>query len=291
MSDRTNAHRAAHRTGTDILRIVSAGADWKPRLVALDVDGTLLDPAEQRISAGVREAVRQVVGAGSHVVIATGRSMLGTLPVLDDIGLRDGVALCSNGAVRVDAAMRETVAVETFDPQPVHEHLRELLPGALFAAEQVGTGSLVTEPFSPDELHGPQWPCDVAEIVARPVPRFIANWAGHSPGEVLHRLNGTTLPGCTFTIDHYEPWVTVVPDGVSKGTALEKLRVELGVPTESTFAAGDGDNDIQMLRWAGYAVAMGQGPATVHAEADEIAGAVAEDGLVRALNRWFPPAG
>jgi Cof subfamily protein (haloacid dehalogenase superfamily) len=266
---------------------VTATLRWRPRLVALDVDGTLLDPETQSISARVRDAVRRVVGAGSHVVIATGRSVLGTLPILDELGLSRGVALCSNGAVKVDAATHATLGVETFDPAPVHAILAARLPGAIFAAEQVGTRSLVTSRFREHELHGPQQVASIDELTGAPVPRFIANWVEHEPAEVTEALRKVGLPGCTYTIDHYLPWVTVVPDGVTKGSALEKLRTELGILADDTFAAGDGDNDIHMLQWAAHGVAMGQAPDIVRAAATEITGSVAEDGLATALDRWF----
>lgn len=261
---------------------------WKPRLIALDVDGTLLDPDTQTISAAVRAAVRRAADAGSEIVIATGRSMLGTRPVLDELGLNSGVALCSNGAVKVDAATGEALAVETFDPAPVCAELARRLPGAFFAAEQIGTGSLVTELFDADQLHGPQQRASLDELVREPVPRLIASWGGHTPAEVTEALADVALPSCTVTIDHYEPWVTIVPDGITKGSALEKLRAELGIPAEDTFAVGDGSNDIQMLEWAAFGVAMGQGPESVRAIADDITGGVADDGLVAALDRWFP---
>lgn len=261
---------------------------WKPRLVALDVDGTLLDPATQSISDPVRAAVRAVAESGCHVVLATGRSMLGTRPVLAELGLSSGVALCSNGAVKMDASSGDALAVETFDPGPVHAKLSDRLPGARYAAEQLGTGSLVTELFDPDKLHGPQHLADLDRLLAEPVPRMIANWAGHGPAEVAAAMRGVELPSVICTIDHYEPWVTVVPAGVTKGAALEKLRTELGVAVEDTFAAGDGDNDIQMLEWAAHSVAMGQAPATVHAAAAESTHPVEENGLVPALRRWFP---
>ncbi|WP_258344299.1 HAD family hydrolase [Saccharopolyspora gregorii] len=261
---------------------------WKPRLVALDVDGTLLDPDAQTISPPVRDAVRRAAAAGAHVVIATGRSMLGTVPVLRELGLTGGVALCSNGAVLLDAATGDALAVETFDPAPVHARLAPLLPGASYAVEQVGTGSLVTSLFREYQLHGPQRLASLDELVSAPVPRLIANWEDHAPQEVFDALADAELPGCTTTIDHYEPWVTVVPAGVTKGAALEKLRTELGVSTEDTFAAGDGTNDVQMLRWAAHSVAMGQAPDEVRAAATEVTGPVTEDGVVAALARWFP---
>ncbi len=266
---------------------MSPSVPWKPRLVALDVDGTLFDPITQSLSLGVRDAVRRVVEAGSYVVIATGRTMIGTQPVLDELGLRSGFALCSNGAVLLDVSTGETLAVETFDPAPVQAVLAAHLPGAVYAVERLGKGSLVTSEFDEELLRGPQKVTTVDDLVRRPVPRLIANWVGRSPADVLDALRGVALPSCTATIDHYEPWVTVVPGGVTKGSALEKLRAQLGIPHEETLAAGDGDNDVQMLAWAAHSIAMGQAPDTVKAVADEITGPVDDDGLAAALDRWF----
>jgi hydroxymethylpyrimidine pyrophosphatase-like HAD family hydrolase len=270
---------------TDAPRTGAPG--WKPSLVALDVDGTLLDPATQAISHAVRDAVRRVLDAGSQVVIATGRSVLGTLPVLTELGLAGGVALCSNGAVTVDATNGDVLAIETFDPAPVYSFLVQRLPGAIFAAEHAGTRSLVTSRFRESLLHGPQHVATIDELIGAPVPRLIAYWPDHSAIEVHKALDGAQPPVCTYTLDESLPWITVVPDGVTKGTALEKLRTELGIPAEDTFAAGDGENDLQMLRWAAHGVAMGQAPERVKAAADEITTAVDADGLVAAIDRWF----
>ncbi|MFC7342615.1 HAD family hydrolase [Saccharopolyspora griseoalba] len=258
-----------------------------PELVALDIDGTLLDPETQTISPVVKNALRRVLASGAEVVISTGRTFLGTRPVLDELELTGGYALCSNGAVLVDVAAREPLSVTTFDAAPVLAELAERLPGCIFATERVGIGSLVTAEFDPANLHGPQQPAAPQELVATPVPRLIAEWSGHEPDELLAALDGVELPDCTHTLDQYEPWVTVVPAGVSKGAALEKLRVELGVRGELTFAAGDGDNDIEMLRWAAHGVAMGQARPEVRAAADEVAGPVAEDGVAAVLHRLF----
>lgn len=260
---------------------------WKPRLVALDVDGTLLDPQTQTISHAVRDAVRRVVDSGSQVVIATGRSVLGTLPILSDLGLTGGVALCSNGAVTVDAASKDILAIETFDPAPVYSFLHPRLPGAVYAAEHAGTRSLVTSRFREIVLHGPQQVTTIDELIEAPVPRLIAYWPDHSAAEVRRALDGAEPPPCTYTLDETLPWITVVPDGVTKGTALEKLRTELGIPAEDTFAAGDGDNDVHMLQWAAHGVAMGQATERVKAAADEITAAVDADGLIAAIDRWF----
>lgn len=240
------------------------------------------------ISPAVRDAMRRVANSDTHIVISTGRSMLGTASILADLELPEGIALCSNGAVKLDTGSGDALTVETFDPAPVYRELAARLPGAIFAAEQVGIGSLVTSPFSPHHLHGPQQVASISELIGSAVPKMIANWVGHEPSEVRDAVADALLPSCTYTLDHYEPWVTVVPSGVTKGSALEKLRAELDISASETLAAGDGENDITMLEWAAHGVAMGQAPPTVLAAADEVAAPVGEDGLVAILDRWFP---
>jgi hydroxymethylpyrimidine pyrophosphatase-like HAD family hydrolase len=167
----------------------------------------------------------------------------------------------------------------------VYSFLLPRLPGAIFAAEHAGTRSLVTSRFPENVLHGPQQVATIDELIEAPVPRLIAYWPDHSADEVRRAMDGARPPACT--LDETMPWVTVVPDGVTKGTALEKLRAELGIPAQDTFAAGDGDNDVQMLQWAAHGVAMGQAPEHVKAAADEITATVDADGVVTAIDRWF----
>ena len=78
-------------------------------LVALDVDGTTVDH-DGHLTERVRRAVRAAVDAEHDVVIATGRSLVATLPVLDQLGLLTGYAVTSNGAVtvRLDPALART---------------------------------------------------------------------------------------------------------------------------------------------------------------------------------------
>ena len=78
-----------------------------PHLVALDVDGTTINHAGE-MSPAVHDAVRAVADAGHHVTIATGRSILATMPILAELGIETGYAVCSNGAVtlRLDPGSR-----------------------------------------------------------------------------------------------------------------------------------------------------------------------------------------
>ena len=88
-----------------------------PHLVALDIDGTTVNH-EGELSPAVRETVRAVADAGHHVTIATGRAIIGTLPVLDRLGLTTGYAVCANGAVTIAARPRTRPRVR--DPRGGH---------------------------------------------------------------------------------------------------------------------------------------------------------------------------
>ena len=131
---------AAHVTDPldDLAR--SEPGSWRPRLVALDIDGTLVD-AKNRLSPVVDAAVRQVVRAGAHVVLSTGRGLTATRPLARHFDLPTPYLVCSNGAVTVrlhpegaalthdgsvDGRGVELVDVVTFDPEPV---VRSCSPG------------------------------------------------------------------------------------------------------------------------------------------------------------------
>lgn len=254
------------------------------RLIALDIDGTLVS-SRQPVSAAARAAVRDAVARGDHVVLASGRTMAAVLPILDQLELTRGYAVCGNGALLLDVATREPLYTRTFAPAPVLDAIERTLPGAIFAGEEIGVGNRVTGPFADGLITGKQLPVEVGELASAPLARLAAWWAARSAAEVVAAFADLALPGAVATVDHDAPWLVVVRAGLSKALALEELRVRLGVAAGATFAIGDGINDIEMLRWAGHGVAMGQAPPAVRAAADEVTGTVAQDGVARALAR------
>lgn len=254
------------------------------RLIALDIDGTLLSSA-QPISPAARRAVRAAVARGEHVVLASGRTMAAVLPIVDQLELTSGYAICGNGALVLDVAARRPLRVTTFAPAPVLALIEATLPGAIYAAEEIGVGNRVTGRFADGLITGAQLPVTFDELRDAPVARLAAFWTSRSAAEVVAAFAELPLPGATATVDHEAPWLVVVCAGLSKARALEELRVRLGVACDATFAVGDGLNDIEMLRWAGHGVAMGQAPEEVRAAADEVTGTLARDGLATALSR------
>ena len=93
------------------------------------------------------------------------------------------------------------------------------------------------------------------------------------------------LQGVTYFVG-WSAWLDIAPDGVNKATALAEVAADLGVKAE-VLAAGDGRNDIEMLRWAGRGVAMGDAPDEVKAGGRRGHRPFAEGGTVPELLRWF----
>jgi hydroxymethylpyrimidine pyrophosphatase-like HAD family hydrolase len=257
-----------------------------PHLVALDVDGTTIHH-DGFLSESVREVVKDVDAAGHHVVIATGRSLVATMPILDRLGLLAGYAVCSNGAVtlRLDPLLDdgfEVIEAVTFDPAPALELLRDAWPGAVIAVEELGVGFKVSAPFPDGELMGDQRVVAWEELVADPATRVTFRAPGGTSEEFLEMAERIGLHGVNYAIG-FSAWLDINPEGVSKGSALELVRRRLHVEPGDTLAVGDQRNDIEMLRWAARGVAMGNAPQEVKEIADEVTDSVDEDGLVPVL--------
>src|SRR5262245_39651327 len=159
-------------------------APFTPRLVALDIDGTLFAPGpggggtvEETIAPAVLEAVGRAVDAGTHIVLATGRSTYGTTRVWDLLGLprnSDKVfTVASNGAVTFSYAPVEILSTVTFDASEVVKELLEHVPKASVAVEEIGVGYRVNRHFPEGEITGQMVLQSVDELVAEPVTRVI----------------------------------------------------------------------------------------------------------------------
>ncbi len=255
-------------------------------LVALDVDGTLLSHTGE-LSDAVRAAVADTHAAGHEVVLATGRSVHATVPVAHELGITSGWAVCSNGSVtvRLDPGLPDGWALDdvvTFDPGPALRLLHRELPDAHFAVEEVGVGYRLNKPFPDGELSGEMLVQEIDELAGEHVTRLVVRSPGRTSEEFHELAARAGLADVTYSIG-WTAWLDVAPQGVTKASALERLRTRLDVPADRTVAVGDGHNDLDMLRWAGRGVAMGHAAPDVQDAADEVTGTVGEDGVVAVL--------
>ncbi|MFF0493545.1 HAD family hydrolase [Nocardia sp. NPDC004068] len=258
----------------------------RPELIALDVDGTLLQTG-QPVSPRVRAAVRAAADAGAHVVITTGRTLLATRVVVEDLGLGEGQALCSNGAVHVDISNWQPLSMQTFDAEPSVDALRSRFPDMVLSVEKVGVGTWTTGYFPGSFRLGEYRFVEDHELSLEPTTRLSGWWPGGTLADMVALLDELVLPGAGWVHGEYEPFLVASKQGVSKGWALERLRRRLGVDHEATLAIGDGYNDHEMLTWAGHSVAMGNSVLPILELADEVTLDVCEDGVAVVLERWF----
>lgn len=279
-------------------RPVNVPLDWQPKLVALDIDGTILSWVEgsgmvhEEVTPPVKAAVRRALDAGAHVVLASGRSPHGMTPVADMLDLHNGERdrlwiVASNGAVVFRYPPMEIVHEETFDARPAVHAILEHHPDALVAVEDRGVGYRVSAEFPAGELSGEMVVTELDDLLAEEVSRVIIRDPKATADEFVELARTLGLQGTNYIVG-WTAWLDVAPIGVSKASGLDLVARELGLSADDALAVGDGRNDLEMFAWARRAVAMGQAIDVVKDAADDVTGPVDEDGLADELSRWFP---
>ncbi len=273
---------------------------WQPRMLALDIDGTLLKwidgegATHEKVERRVYDAVHRAMDAGAHIVLASGRSAHGMTGIADllDLSGQDGERLwvvASNGSVifRYDVGGEvEVVHEETFDAAPVVQKILDRIPEALVAVEERGVGYRLNCPFPEGELTGEMIVTDVAELVADPVSRVIIRDPNSSADEFVQVAEELGLHGTSYVVG-WTAWMDLAPKGVSKASGLEHVAQQLRIEAADVLAIGDGRNDLEMFEWAGLSVAMGQAIDQVREAADAVTDSVYEDGAAVEIERWF----
>jgi 5-amino-6-(5-phospho-D-ribitylamino)uracil phosphatase len=259
-------------------------------LVALDIDGTVLHEDGTLSEAVVRE-VQRVRDAGHEVMLATGRSVAMTLPVLERLDIAPEYLVCSNGAITLARDPEAPTGyrrlfVETFNPTDVLTRIRPHLEHANYAVEDETGVYRYTGWFPDGALGAISHEVPFEQLCSEPATRVVVISPGHAMDEFLAVVELMGLHQVTYNVG-WTAWLDIAPDGVNKSTALERVRQALGIAGERVMVVGDGRNDIEMLAWAvrigGRGVAMGQAPDEVLSAASEVTERDTADGLALAL--------
>lgn len=260
-------------------------------LIAIDIDGTLVHD-DGYMSPAVAKEVQRVRDLGHIVVVATGRSAANGFPVIREIGIQDGFAVCANGAVTIEvnpqlsSGFRQHEVI-TFDPKDVLGRLTEALPKAHFAVEKADGSYLFHRPFPSYALGENNVETPLHELSAHPVSRVVVLSPDQEVGDFLDTVERIGLQSVSYAIG-YTAWLDIAPQGVNKASALEKLRVHHDIRADQVIAIGDGRNDINMFEWAqaggGIGFAMAQGPEEVRSAAAVVTSSVEDDGVARVLS-------
>jgi Cof subfamily protein (haloacid dehalogenase superfamily) len=245
------------------------------RLVAIDMDGTLLPALSQTVSERSGRSLMAAQAAGITVAIATGRRLAYTLPLIENLSLRaDTPLITSNGAVT------STLGGETVDRAHMKARVARGACGVLrpfgsvvFTFDRPGRGELVLEDLS--EAHGrfALWVEANKNAIEVVKPLELALVDGQDPIQgmaagSIERMRAAEKAlkasewgaQCETALTEYPARdlsiLDLLPKGVSKGWALERLAARLGVDRKETMAIGDNWNDKEMLEWAGQGIVM-----------------------------------
>ncbi|HSB29711.1 MAG TPA: HAD-IIB family hydrolase [Pyrinomonadaceae bacterium] len=254
------------------------------RLVALDLDGTLLD-GRGGISDRNREALSRLRDIGVHVAVVTGRRFRDSRPIALELGL-DVPLISHNGALTKHAESLETVAVLPLPLDAARDALRigrEAGADALISDDHEGLGVLVFDHLSGDnaavhkyvawarQIHGN----DERDNAVRQVESLEA-YLDHEPvhlafsgscrrmdqlSEVLEtQLSNRVKILCTKYPEQDFSLVDVVNPTASKGAGVAAVAAEFDVDPKEIMAIGDNYNDLEMLLLAGTGVVMANAP-------------------------------
>jgi Cof subfamily protein (haloacid dehalogenase superfamily) len=270
---------------------VSAPA--KVRLLALDLDGTLLIGGN-RISDANAAAVKDAVAAGVHIVLATSRWYRLAKRTADLLGITSPI-ICHNGAMIRNPADDSTLLYHGLPAEPslaiariADEHRYEsmvtvndvthlLTRRPDVDASRLPGGMALTQRLEDHVREG----CDAFLFFGQDAVDGIPQGLDGAYAGVLNLAAGYS--------ETFPPYLNIVHTDADKGRALRLVCGHVGVPIEQAMAVGDAAPDLEMMRAAGMSMAMGNAPDDVKAEATVVGPSNLDDGVAWAIREFALP--
>jgi Cof subfamily protein (haloacid dehalogenase superfamily) len=256
------------------------------RLLALDLDGTLVDE-DLILRPRTRAAITGAIRRGVHVALATGRMPTSAQPFAAELGLRDPIIAYQGALVRdlppddrhlgrllyhhpLSAAVaRETVAwTRARGFAPHLNHLERFI---------IPAGDPRTDDYSAFLGARAEIVPDLERWIQHPVSKVLAVGDPGGPIALLETARTHFAGRAEVTVSHPE-FLEFLAPGVSKGRAVAWLARRLGIPLEQTLAMGDQYNDLEMIEAVGHGVAMPSAAPPIRAVARYVAPPVEEEG-------------
>ena len=263
-------------------------SDWRPRLIATDMDGTLLRGDDTVSEATLAELARWRAG-GVPVVLATGRPPRWMAKIREVLEV--GTAVCCNGAVLLDLERFEVIDEIALGPATLQEitaELRRGVPDVWFAVEY-------GLEFRHEPVYRPRWDLNapgvavapLEELVAAPAAKLLARSESADRDAFVALVERVVGERATVTHSSSDALAEISAPGVTKATGLAAVAARHGVGPEDVVVFGDMPNDIAAFEWVraggGRAVAMAHAHPDLLAAATDVTCTNDDDGVAAFL--------
>ena len=274
------------------------------RLLAIDIDGTLLD-SRGRLPDAHRDALAGAAARGIEVALVTGRSFHFTRPIVDLLPL-PLTLVCNNGAIvkNTDGAtmMRHLLAREA--ARQVLAETRHFEDCVAIVFDRPDERQIVFERmdwshpnrrgyYEKNKAYIAEAPTPLADMLTEDPIQVMFNGGVAAMRALAAALRAMSIArDFTVAITEYErrdfSLVDVNGAGCSKGTTLARWTAARGLRAEEVMAVGDNLNDVEMLDFAGTAVVMGNACDALKTRGYRLTDSNDEDGLATAIRRFVP---
>ena len=263
------------------------------KVLVLDIDGTLHN-SDKEVSPKTKEAIINAQKNGTIVVLASGRSTCGVMPVAKEIELDKfgGYILSFNGGRITNCKTGEVIYETNISKEDVPEiyNISKEMGVNIFTYFE---NKVITE----NDSEYLRLECRVSQSKSKfvesfvdavnfDVPKFLMSGDGDYLAKiepkVCEKLNGR------FNVFRSEPFfLEIMPNNIDKANSLEKLLEHLNISKDEMIACGDGFNDVSMINFAGLGVAMGNAQEVVKDVSDFITQSNDDDGIVHVIEKFI----
>ncbi len=264
----------------------------KYKMLAVDVDGTLLT-SEDKITERTKNAIRLAEEKGIVFVISSGRPVHAVLPIIAQLGLKkDHPFISYNGAMAVKDSSGEILYQEVLSPENSLDIFR-------FGTEYDTTvmvwskGELFTNKMN-ERAHKYSAFTKTKLNLIEDSEQFFKVGATkvlwYDDVDLINRYSEELKTKVGKGVSFYTSkpfYLEFVNSNISKAVALERLGEYTGIKRENIMAIGDGWNDLDMIKFAGFGVAMGNSHNEVRDSADFVTLSNDEDGVAFAIEKFI----
>lgn len=263
------------------------------KMIALDLDGTLTN-SDKIITPDTKQALFDFQEKGGKIILASGRPTQGIVPLAEELELDNygGYILAFNGSRMVDFQTKEVMFNQTLTMEEVadlHQLAVEYNVNILtYEDEKIYTENK-EDPYAKIEQKITNMELVQVEDIAKALKKEANKCLMTGEPEYLAKVEQLVKQKMEGRIEVYRSqdfFLELVPKNVDKAASLSHLLEMLQISEKDLIACGDGYNDLSMIQYAGFGVAMGNANQDIQGAADYVTFSNDEDGIAHVLHKF-----